>query len=120
MRHNVEIIAEDAKRLKERRLEMAKQDIVIKQLPDGGYDVHYGDKRTGMLSYDEMLGLVSSITMPESRPCLQWLQSEEWHRNWEQRYVLDKKANKLESWQKQLIVKAESHEVCTTEQKQAN
>lgn len=101
--------------LKERRLEMAKQDIVIKQLPDGGYDVHYGDKRTGMLSYDEMLGLVSSIAMPESRPCLQWLQSEEWHRNWEQQYGIDKKANKLESWQKQLIVKAESHEVCITE-----
>ncbi|MFS3040335.1 hypothetical protein AAH043_20215 [Bacteroides nordii] len=96
---------------------MAKQDIIIKQLPDGGYDVHYGDKRTGLLSYDEMLGLVSSIAMPERRPCLQWLHSEEWHKNWEQQYELDKNAGKLESWQKQLIVKAGSHEICPTEQK---
>lgn len=97
--------------------ESKQQDIIVKRLPDGGYDVHYGDKRTGLLSYDEMLGLVSSIAMPESRPCLQWLHSEEWHKNWEQQHEFDKKAEKLESWQKQLIVKAGSNEVCTTEQK---
>lgn len=96
---------------------MNKQNIVIKQLPDGCYDVLYGDKRTGSLGYDEMLGLVSSITMPECRPCLHWLHSEEWHENWGQRYECDKRENKLESWQKQLIVKSDSHEVCTTEQK---
>lgn len=95
---------------------MTKQDIIIKQLVDGGYDVHYGDKSTGMISYDEMLGLVSSIAMPDCRPCLQWLHNEEWHENWEKQYELDKKANKLENWQKQLIVKAERYEVCTTEQ----
>lgn len=97
--------------------ESKQQDIIVKRLPDGGYDVHYGDKRTGLLSYDEMLGLVSSIAMPERRPCLQWLHSEEWHKNWEQQYERDKQNNKLESWQKQLIVKAGSHEICPTEQK---
>ena len=96
---------------------MDKQDIIIEQLPDGGYDVHYGDKRTGQLGYDEMLGLVSCLAMPDSRPCLQWLQSEEHHKNWEQKYGLDRQSNKLESWQKQLIVKDDSHEVRTTEQK---
>ena len=36
-----------------------------------GWKVTYGDKYADWLCYDEMLGLVSALTMPEKRPTLQ-------------------------------------------------
>ena len=45
----------------------------------GGWKVTYGDKYADSLTYDEMLGVVASITMPEKRPCLQWLKTEDEH-----------------------------------------
>lgn len=50
-----------------------------------GWRVQYGEKYADGLGYDEMLGLVAGITMPESRPCLQWLKSEEEHQAWRDR-----------------------------------
>ena len=47
---------------------MAKGNITIKQLENGCFEVSYDDKRTGDLSFDEMLGLVASITMPQNAP----------------------------------------------------
>lgn len=42
-----------------------------------GFTVHYRDKRARGLTYDEMVGLVTSIALREPRPCLQWLKSTE-------------------------------------------
>lgn len=79
---------------------MNKDDIIIKQLPEGGFDVIYGDRRTGCLSYDEMLGIISAITIPDNRPCLQWLQTEAQHEAFKKRYC--EHNSKLEDWQKLL------------------
>jgi len=48
----------------------------------GGWTVSYGDKYAEGLVYDEMFGLVASITMPKERPCLQWLKTEAQHQAW--------------------------------------
>ena len=48
----------------------------------GSWTVTYGDKYADGLGYEEMLGVVAAITMPENRPCLQWLKTEEQHRQW--------------------------------------
>ncbi len=56
---------------------------------NAGWRVTYEDKHTGSLAYDEMLGLVASITMPkEKRPCLNWLKTEEQHKEWNDKYPL--------------------------------
>ena len=57
-----------------------------------GWCVTYGDKYADGLGYDEMLGLVAAITMPEPRPTLQWLKTKEQHVAW--RDSLNKKKNK--------------------------
>jgi hypothetical protein len=49
------------------------------------------------LSYDEMLGLVASITMPESRPCLNWLKTDE-QREEERKYFEDRPVNVAKGW----------------------
>lgn len=48
----------------------------------GGWTVTYGDKYADALGYDEMLGLVAAITLPEERPNLAWLKTEENHNIW--------------------------------------
>lgn len=57
------------------------EDITIKQYNNGYFEVFQGDKSSGELGYDEMLGLVSVLTMPKNRPCLQWMKTnEEWEK----------------------------------------
>lgn len=41
-----------------------------------GFNVSQGDKNAEV-GWDEMLGLIASLTMPENRPCLQWMETEE-------------------------------------------
>lgn len=65
---------------------MAKGNITIRQLDNGCFEVLYDEKRTGDLGFDEMLGLVAAITMPQKRPCMQWLKTEEWHKEEAKRY----------------------------------
>jgi len=48
----------------------------------GLWKVTFDDKCADSLGYDEMLGLVASITMPQERPCLQWLKTKEQHQAW--------------------------------------
>ena len=48
---------------------------------DRMFDVRLGDKTSGPLCYDEMLGLISALTMPKKRPCLCWLKTEKQHKN---------------------------------------
>nr|DAH52018.1 MAG TPA: hypothetical protein [Caudoviricetes sp.] len=58
------------------------EDIVIKKDGDYGFDVWQGDKHSDHLGFDEMLGLISALTMPENRPCLQWMRTEEEWKRW--------------------------------------
>ena len=53
------------------------ETITIKQYDNGYFEVFQGDKSSGELGYDEMLGLISSLTMSERRPCLQWMRTKE-------------------------------------------
>lgn len=41
-----------------------------------GFNVSQGDKNAEV-GWDEMIGLIASLTMPEKRPCLQWMETEE-------------------------------------------
>lgn len=52
-------------------------DITIKQYNNGYFEVFQGDKSSGELGLDEMLGLITSLTMSERRPCLQWMKTKE-------------------------------------------
>lgn len=47
-----------------------------------GWKVTYGDRYAYGLCYEEMLGLIAAITMPETRRCLSWLKTEEQHNKW--------------------------------------
>jgi hypothetical protein len=53
-----------------------------------GWYVEYEGKAADGLGYDEMIGLVSSITMPLERPCMQWLKTPEERRAWAEKYGL--------------------------------
>lgn len=44
---------------------------------DRMFDVRFEDKTSGPLCFDEMLGLISALTMPVDRPCIHWLKTEE-------------------------------------------
>lgn len=52
-------------------------DITIKQYNNGYFEVFQGDKSSGELGFDEMLGLITSLTMSERRPCLQCMKTKE-------------------------------------------
>lgn len=52
-------------------------DITIKQYNNGYFEVFQGDKSSGELGFDEMLGLITSLTMSERRPCLQYMKTKE-------------------------------------------
>lgn len=55
-------------------------DIVIKKIPGTGcFDVVYGDKSTGQLTFDEMLGTIAQLTMPDNKRCLSWLKTKKEH-----------------------------------------
>lgn len=62
------------------------ENIIIKRDGNFGFDVWQGNKHSNHLGYNEMLGLISALTMPENRPCLQLMKTdEEWER---QDYIL--------------------------------
>jgi len=50
------------------------------------FDVVFEGKIAIGLTYDEMLGLVTSITMPDNRPCLHWLKTPEQIKAWDEKY----------------------------------
>lgn len=59
------------------------QKVVIEKLKDGLWNVSVGDKLADKLGYDEMLGLVASITIPDNRPCIAWLKNPEQRKAYE-------------------------------------
>lgn len=42
-----------------------------------GWLVKQADRYADGLGYDEMLGLIASLTMPPERPTLQWMKTKE-------------------------------------------
>ena len=56
-----------------------KTDIIIKQLENGCFDVHYGELSTEDVTFEEMLGVVTQLTIPEKKHCLGYLKSQEVH-----------------------------------------
>lgn len=49
------------------------------QSTNPGWKVSYEDRYADALSWDEMIGLVGAITMPQPRPTLQWLLTHNEH-----------------------------------------
>ena len=52
-------------------------DITIKQYDNGCFEVFQGDKSSDELSFDEMLGLIAALTIPESCLSLLWMKTKE-------------------------------------------
>ena len=52
-------------------------DITIKQYDNGCFEVFQGNKSSDELSFDEMLGLITSLTIPEHCPCMLWMKTKE-------------------------------------------
>ena len=52
-------------------------NINIKENLDGTFTVRYDRKTAQGLGYDEMIGLITQISMPKERKCLQWLRTKE-------------------------------------------
>ncbi|MFO1066311.1 MAG: hypothetical protein U0892_20835 [Pirellulales bacterium] len=49
------------------------------------FDVEHEGRIADGLSFDELLGLVASLTMPEVRPCRAWLKTPEEQEAWRAR-----------------------------------
>ena len=59
------------------------EDITIKQYNNGCFEVFQGDKSSGKLGYDKMLGLVSALTMPNIDPAFNgWKTNEKLQTVW--------------------------------------
>lgn len=60
---------------------------------NNSFTVRQGDKFCDKLTYDEMLGTISALTMPKERPCVHWLRTEE---QWKVHFAnVSKAKNKL-------------------------
>lgn len=62
------------------------KEIKIIQDINNSFSVHYKDKYANELCWDEMLGLVASLTISDNKPCQQWLKTEEEHKKFEQKF----------------------------------
>lgn len=56
--------------------------IKIEKLEGGAFNVVQADKYSEELSYDEMLGLVSALTIAKEPNCLRWMRTKEEHEAW--------------------------------------
>lgn len=61
-------------------------ELIQNDFPDdakhNGWCVSVSDKYADGLSYDEALGLLASLIVPEDRRCMQWLKTKEQHETW--------------------------------------
>lgn len=72
--------------------------IKIEKLEGGAFNVVQGDRYSDQLGYDEMLGLVSALTIAKEPNCLRWMQTKEEHAAWKN--SLSPKLPELQPWQK--------------------
>lgn len=50
--------------------------ITIEKNKGGSWNVTQADASADELCYEEMLGLVAALTMPNARPCVHWMETE--------------------------------------------
>lgn len=56
------------------------EKITIEQGEGGMFTVYQGGKSSGALGWDETLGLIAALTIPEGKkPCVHWMKTEEEH-----------------------------------------
>lgn len=53
------------------------EKIIIEKDADGLFIITQFPEQSTKMGWDEMMGLTASLTMPEPRPCLQWMQKIE-------------------------------------------
>lgn len=58
------------------------EKITIKEHKKGGFTVKQGDREADGVGFDELMGLIAALTMPEKRPCLHWMQTKEQRKAW--------------------------------------
>lgn len=46
------------------------------------FNVIVGEKESEQITYDEMLGLITQLTMPGHKHCLSWLKTPAEHQEW--------------------------------------
>lgn len=73
-------------------------DKIIIEKKDYGFNVIQGQKYADHLTWDELLGVVAALTMPEDRPHSKWMKTKEQHEDWYN--SLSPKLPELEPWQK--------------------
>ena len=56
------------------------ESILVTKTDDNYYAIKQGDKSSNHLGYDEMLGLFAALSMPENRPCLNWMKTDAQHK----------------------------------------
>lgn len=54
-----------------------KIDEIIIRKTECGHNVIVNNKETGNLSFDETLGIIASLIIPDHKPCLRWLKTKE-------------------------------------------
>lgn len=54
---------------------MRGQSLVITPIEGGWFFVSHGDRFNERMSFEEMLGVVAAVLMPEKRPCAAWLKT---------------------------------------------
>lgn len=50
----------------------------------GSWDVIHDNKCADGLTWDEMLGIVAQLTMPEHKHCVNWLRTDQQKKKWEE------------------------------------
>jgi len=58
------------------------ENIIIEFEEHDGFKVIQGKKYCDRIAYDEMLGLISSLTIPDNRPNIKWMKTKEEHESW--------------------------------------
>ena len=66
--------------------------ITIECHPFGTFTVSQGERTAKEVTYEEILGLISAMTLAEPRRCLQWLKTKEEQHHWDS--YLDKLSNR--------------------------
>lgn len=54
---------------------------IVKIEDSNWFEVFQGDRRSDRLTYEEMLGLVSALTIPDKWPGVSWMKTNEQHAN---------------------------------------
>lgn len=56
---------------------ITRKCVITPYYNNGCFEVFQGNKSSDELNFDEMLGLITSLTIPEHCPCLLWMKTKE-------------------------------------------